>query len=246
MPRPSAATFGLAMTIDYNPKSQLEKFGQKVFNLLVDNFPQTFYIGGMVRNILLGKKITDIDITTIATPDQVKKVLADGRILFSDQHQKFGVIAAKRGLLNVEIATFRKDLPNTGRYPKVVFVKTAKQDSQRRDFTVNALYFSPKTQNILDFHNGLKDIKFRRLKFIGNPEKRITEDPLRIIRALRFAQTLNLKLDVKTQAGIKRNFKLVNQLTKPRVKNELEKIQSQKHKNFIQTAIDKHHWLDTK
>jgi len=230
----------------YKPKTKLEKFGEKVFNLLVDNFPQTFYVGGMVRDILLGIKVTDIDIATEATPPQVVKILSNSGIICDDSYSRFGVIVAKSGGLKIEIATFRKDLQSPGRYPKISFVKSVKIDSQRRDFTVNALYLSSKSGKILDFHNGLKDFKLKHLKFIGSPEKRIMEDPLRIIRALRFSKTLGFKPQGRTKNALKKNFYLIKHLTKSRIKNELDKIKNLNFKKNISSEINKQISLDIK
>jgi len=219
--------------INYNPRTALEKFGAKVFDLLVENFPRTFYVGGMVRDLLLDKIVTDIDIVTEATPEQVAKILLASDISIDLTHQNFGIITATNSNNKIEIATLRKDLPSQSRYPKVAFIKSPKIDSKRRDFTINALYLSPISGKILDFHQGLKDLKLKNLKFIGNPEKRIKEDPLRIIRALRFARTLDFKLDSNSKNAIKNNFPLVKTLTKSKIIKELNKIKNTGHKNFI-------------
>jgi len=227
------------MKLDYKPKSELEKFGQKVFNLLVENFPQTFYVGGMVRNLLLNKKVADIDIATQVLPLEIVKLLSDSGIACDSSSARFGVVTAKKGTHKIEITTFRKDLPGKSRYPKVAFVKSSKIDSNRRDFSINALYFSPISGKILDFHQGLTDLKLKNLKFIGNPEKRIKEDPLRIIRALRFAQTLNFKLETGSKSAIKNNFYLVETLTKLKIIKELGKIKSPKQRKLILEIISK-------
>lgn len=219
--------------IHYHPKTTLKKFGEKIFNLLVDNFPQTFFVGGMVRDLLLNKKIIDIDIATKARPEEVMKILADGDIKFNSSHKQFGVIIAKNGRNNIEITTFRKDTYKGSRYPKITFANDPKTDSQRRDFTINALYLSPKSNTILDFHKGLKDIGGRQIKFIGQPSKRIKEDPLRIIRALRFALQLNFKIETKTFYAIKNNFNLINTLTESKKNFEIKKLKSKKQKNHL-------------
>jgi len=234
------------MKYKYKPHSQLEDFGVKIYKLLVDNFPQTFYVGGMVRDLLLGKKVTDIDIATQTTPPEIIKLLTDNNIACDGAYSRFGVVVAKKAGYKIEIATFRKDLPGKSRYPKISFVITPKQDSARRDFTVNALYLSPKNNSILDFHQGLKDLKLKKIKFIGNPEKRIKEDPLRIIRALRFAKTLNFKLEDKTKNAIEKNYFSIKTLTKTRIKNELDKVRNQKYKKTISDAVNKQILLDKK
>jgi tRNA nucleotidyltransferase/poly(A) polymerase len=235
----SAALAMTSMHINYQPNSKLEKFGAKVFNLLVENFPQTFYVGGMVRDTLLHLKVADIDIATQATPLEVSNLLAEKNISHDNLFHRFGVVAAKKDSYKIEVATFRKDLAGESRYPKINFVKTAKQDSNRRDFTINALYLSPKDGKILDFHNGLEDLKLKKIRFIGNPEKRIKEDPLRIIRALRFKQTHNFKLETNTKTAIKNNFFLVKTLTKSKINKELNKIVSAKQRKVVSESIDK-------
>ena len=234
------------MQINYQPKSQLEKFGQKVINLLVDNFPQTFYVGGMVRDLLLEKPITDIDIATEARPDQVAKILSAHNILADQIHKNFGVIIAKNGELSIEVATFRRDQYIKSRYPKIALVKTPKQDSQRRDFSINALYLSGKTNKILDFHSGLADLELKQLRFIGKPVSRIKQDPLRIVRALRFAKILNLKLESGTKKSIKNNFFLIKRLTQSKIRAELEKIKNAQQKKSVRKMLDEQNLLDIK
>ncbi|MBI5530120.1 MAG: CCA tRNA nucleotidyltransferase [Candidatus Doudnabacteria bacterium] len=224
--------------------TKLEKFGEKIFFTLVENFSQTFFVGGAVRDLLLKKSVTDIDIATEASPDEVLKLLDAAGILHDDSYKNFGVIVAKQGSLKVEIATLRKDLKTAGRYPKTKFVKSAKIDSQRRDFTINALYLSLKTNEILDFHNGLIDLKSRVLRFIGKPEKRIAEDPLRIIRALRFSLVLNFKLEKKSFFALKKYFYSVKNLTLTRINKELEKISDKKIKLLLKSVLDNKKVLD--
>lgn len=222
--------------------TNLEKFGFKVYALLAHDFNQTFFVGGMVRDMLLEKEIRDIDLTTSAEPSMVEKLLKRHNITIDTDHEKFGVIRARQGTQYIEIATFRKDLPGPDRYSKVRFVKTAKSDSQRRDFTVNALYYNPKTGVTHDFHNGLIDLKKRQLKFIGKPEKRIKEDPLRIMRALRLQLQLNFSLEKKTETAIRNNFNLINNLSHAKIAQEVSKLQTKtKQKQLwktINTTLD--------
>jgi len=217
----------------FKPRTKKEKFGAEIYNLLVENFPQTFFVGGTVRDRLLFKKAEDIDIATSATPDKIIKKFQGKRISFDDSGKSFGNIIAKKDGLTAEITTFRTDQYTGSRYPKVSFVKTPKQDSHRRDFTINSLYLSFKTGKILDFHRGLADLRQKRIRFIGKPEKRIREDPLRIIRALRFSLDLKFQLDPKTKTAIKKCFFLTNTLTKSRLTKELSKIKSDDGKRIL-------------
>lgn len=232
------------MQIKYKPNSVLEKFGQKVHNLLVENFPQTFFVGGMVRDLLLGRKLKDIDIATGATPDQIISMLKKGTIDYQNPNAKFGSVTARQGSLEVEITTLRKDLRSNSRYPKVKFIKSPKQDSQRRDFSINSLYLRAKDSKILDFHQGLGDLKSRRLKFIGNPKQRIKQDPLRIVRALRFALVLNFKLESKTKLAIKNNFALLQNLTQTKITKEIFKINSAGQRQILKSVLGKPKLLD--
>ena len=167
------------MQFIYKPKqNNLEKFGFKIYNLLVENFSASFFVGGTTRDMLLGKTIHDIDIATVATPKQVQSLLGKHGYKTDQTNQKYGVTVAKHGGMEVEITTFRKDIKTTTRYPTVEFVKTPKQDSSRRDFTINALYYSPKQKKVLDFHKGLLDLKTKKIRCIGKPKIRFQEYPI--------------------------------------------------------------------
>jgi len=229
---------------NYKPESNLEKFGEKVYSALVENFSQTFFVGGMVRDLLLQRSISDIDIATEAKPEQIIKILSSLGIIVVDENKRYGSITAKQGNLEAEITTFRKDLKSEDRYPEVKFVNNAREDSKRRDFSINSLYLSLKTNTILDFNKGLVDVKKRLIKFIGQPGKRIQQDPLRIIRALRLALILNFKLENNTKVAIKNNFLLINNLTKSKIKKEINKIKLPKQKNIIKKVINSPKLLD--
>jgi tRNA nucleotidyltransferase (CCA-adding enzyme) len=232
------------MNLILKPKTDLERFGFLIFSLLVENFPQTFIVGGAVRDALLNKKITDIDIATIAEPGQVAELLLENQIQHDSTHKNFGVIQAKKGILAVEITTFRKEHYSNSRYPQIQFIKDVKIDSKRRDFSINSLYLSLKSNNILDFYKGIKDIQKKEIKFIGNPTKKIKQDPLRIVRALRFACVLNFKIEKKSLEAIKNNFNLIKSITKPRLSTELNKIQNKKIKNNLVNIISGKKMLD--
>ena len=229
------------MKYNYQPKNKLEKFGVKVYSALVENFPQTFFVGGMVRDLLLHKPVTDIDIATEALPNQVENVLQKAGIEYSGKIKNFGIITAYKNKLAVEIATFRKEVYSASRYPKVRFITSAKKDSPRRDFTVNALYLSLKQAEIHDFQKGLPDLRKCILKFIGSPKKRIQEDPLRIVRALRFAMDLHFKIEKKSLEEIEKNFSSLATLTKSRIEREINKS---KNKKTLSKVINNPQTLD--
>ncbi len=228
----------------YKPKNKLEQFGFLIYNVLVENFPQTFYVGGTVRDILLKKNITDIDIATTATPQQVSSALKKHYIEHNNGYQNFGVIVALKLPHKVAITTLRKDLRTTSRYPVVSFTKSLKVDSQRRDFTINALYLSLSSGKITDFYNGQLDLKNSVLKFIGTPSIRIQQDPLRIVRALRFSLVYNFTIENATYEAIKKYFILTKKITTSRLETEIKKIKSEKNKKIILEVINKPHELD--
>jgi tRNA nucleotidyltransferase/poly(A) polymerase len=166
------------------------KFILKIYNLLVENFPETYLVGGSARDILIKKSVSDIDISTQAKPQQIIKIFENQPFNINKSAISLGVIFISTSKYSAAISSFRTDSYKHGRYPKISFTNSIRTDSNRRDFTINALYLSIKSNKIFDFHNGLNDIKNRQLKFIGEPKKRIFEDPLRIIRALRFSLLL--------------------------------------------------------
>jgi tRNA nucleotidyltransferase/poly(A) polymerase len=224
-------------------KKQLRPFSFSKFSLLVHNtiakkFPQTYFVGGAVRNQLLGVKKTSADIATVARPAQTKKLLSGNNIKFSDAHEKFGVIVAKQGREAVEVATFRTErYEKSSRFPEVKFVKSAKSDSNRRDFTINAVYYDPGKKQLLDFHDGQRDAAKKVLKFIGLPQKRITEDPLRIVRAFRFSVRYNLRFDTKTKQVLQKNLLMLKKVSKTRLQREINEIKNKNLRKTLQKVI---------
>ncbi len=227
------------MFVSYKPKTEAEKFGEKVFHVLVENFPQTFFVGGTVRDMLLGRKILDVDIATSARPQDVTSLLQKNRTAFDESFSRYGVVVARHGSSTAEITTLRHDIMRSGRYPRVRFIKSLQQDSKRRDFTVNSLYLSLKSGKVFDPQKGLPDLKNKIIRFVGNPKKRIEEDPLRIIRALRFALVLKFKFESKTFQALNKYFFLTENLTKTKIQKEINKIADKKQKKQLQNILDK-------
>jgi len=232
------------MNILYKPKSHLEKYAQKIFLLLVENSPQTFYVGGMVRDMILGKPIRDIDVATNILPGDILKILSTNKIPYDDQYIKLGIIITPYKETNISITTFRKDIYSEGRYPVIVPVTTVEEDVKRRDFTVNGLYFTPTTGAVLDFYNGLSDIKNKTLAFIGKPSRSIMEDPLRIIRGLRFAITLGFHFEKNSLEAIEKNFFLLKNLSGRRIEKEILKIKNKTQQTILRKVINNPKTLD--
>jgi len=195
----------------------LPKNVKYILDTLEKNGASAYVVGGAIRSSILGVSIKDWDIATNFIPEQVKKSFRGFKTI--DTGIKHGTITLVIGDDTYEITTFRSDgeyLDNR-RPVDVEFVSNILEDLARRDFTINSLYSSQKTKKILDFHNGLNDLTHKIVRFIGNPKIRIIEDPLRIIRALRFALTLNFTIEKKSLDAIKKSFNLTKKLTKKQI-----------------------------
>lgn len=142
--------------------------------------------GGAVRDLLAGKQPHDVDFATTATPDQMKDLfLREGIRLINNKGEKHGTVTARINDQNFEITTLRVDLQTDGRHAEVEFTKDWEQDAERRDLTINSMFLGF-DGTLYDYFNGHEDLKNRRIRFVGDPAKRIQEDYLRILRYLRF------------------------------------------------------------
>ena len=182
------------------------------------------YVGGCVRKILNNENYDDIDLATNLEPQQIKECLIANNIKFFETGIKHGTITATIEKQNFEITSLRKDIATDGRHAEVLFTKDWNEDSSRRDFTINSIY-ADIDGNIFDPNDGANDLKNGIVRFIGNPEKRIKEDYLRILRYLRFFSTYSLK-DHQTEIkkSIMQNISGVVGLSKERLLDEFKKI----------------------
>ena len=140
------------------------------------------WVGGAVRDTLLGNPVKDVDAATRLTPDEVIARLQDARIRVVPTGIDHGTVTAPLAEGPVEITTLRKDVSTDGRRATVAFSDDWREDAGRRDFTINALYVDPRTLELFDWFGGLDDLAARRVRFIGDPRERIREDHLRILR----------------------------------------------------------------
>ncbi len=200
--------------------------------VLARDYGSAFWVGGTVRDMMLGRTASDIDIATAATPVQIKKVLKGMELPIISIGEKFGTIATLVEGHTIEITTYRiEDSYADSRHPdSVTFVKNVEEDAKRRDFTVNALYWDPQSGEIFDYHNGLKDLEAKKLRFIGNPSERIIEDPLRMLRAVRFAMALGFTLDATAKKAISENASRIHSVAAERITAELDMIIA--HENY--------------
>ena len=193
------------------------------------------FVGGCVRNFLSGEDIDDIDIATIFSPTEVKERLRGSNFKVIDTGIEHGTLTVLKNNFKVEITTLRQDLETDGRHAKINYTEDWSKDSERRDFTINSIYLDRRGK-IFDPHSGLTDLKNRVVKFIGNSEKRIEEDYLRIIRFIRFSIQYNFEnIEKKTIDDIKLNLNNIKKLSKERVFSELVKILNLKNINFLVT-----------
>ncbi len=182
------------------------------------------YVGGCVRKILNDEKTDDIDLSTNLTPDQVKQCLDKNQIKFFETGIEHGTITAVIDDQNFEITTLRKDVKTDGRHAVVEYTTNWKEDSLRRDFSINSIY-SDLDGNLYDPNSGYKDLNVGIIKFIGDPEIRIKEDYLRIIRYLRFyTEYSKIDHEINITKIIKKNIEGLGKISKERQFNELKKI----------------------
>lgn len=177
--------------------------------------------GGAVRDLIMGNVPHDYDIATSAKPEEVKQIF-EKTIDTGIRHGTVTVILNKVGY---EITTFRLDGKySDGRHPEnVKYVRSAREDCRRRDFTINAMMYNPET-GIIDYFGGRNDIKNKIIRCVGNPERRFREDALRMLRAVRFSATLSFKIDEYTKKAIKKCAPLIKRVSSERILEELNKI----------------------
>ena len=181
------------------------------------------FVGGCVRKYLSGEKIDDIDAATILTTDQIKEKLKNTDLKIIDTGIKHGTVTVLSDTKKIELTTLRKDVKTDGRHAEIEYTDDWQLDSERRDFTMNAIYMDINGK-IFDPQNGTIDLKNKNVKFIGDPQKRIEEDYLRIIRFIRFKVMYDIQLEKTTIEAIKHNLTGIKKISKERILDELLKI----------------------
>lgn len=191
----------------------------EVLKILNENGYQAYFVGGFPRDLYMGKDTIDYDITTSARPKEIKKIFRD----FASEN--YGCVEIYYKGKKFQITTFRKDIKyKDNRKPiEIEYINDLKIDLMRRDFTMNTLCLDANS-NFIDILNGKKDIDNKIIKVVGNTSKKLKEDALRMLRAIRFATTLNFKLSSELIEGIKKYGYLIKDLSYDRKKQELDKI----------------------
>ena len=201
---------------------------QAVCQALTDGGFQAFFVGGCVRNALLGQPVSDLDISTDARPEQTLKLAKQAGLKAIPTGIDHGTITVVADGIPFEITTFRRDVDTDGRHAIVDFADTMDEDARRRDFTMNALYAAPNGE-VFDPVNGLPDLRAGHLRFIGDADHRIREDYLRILRFFRFSAWYGdpaLGIDPDGLAACAENLDGLAQLSAERVGSEMRKLLS--------------------
>jgi poly(A) polymerase len=189
---------------------------------------EAFIVGGAVRDLLMNFKPKDFDIATNATPEEVYKIFRRSRII----GKRFRLVHVLWGNETIEVSTFRghhladgdAKTNDSGRIIRDNVFGSLEDDAVRRDFTANALYYNAKTEEVLDFHNGVADLKNNLLRMIGDPTTRYKEDPVRMLRAVRLSAKLGLKIEKSTEAPIHKLADLLQDVPPSRLFDEMLKL----------------------
>ena len=209
---------------------ELQFVFKKLQDGLPSNKPTARFVGGCVRKFITNDEIDDIDIATILRSDEIKEKFNNTDFKIIESGVKHGTLTLVSDKHKLEITTLRKDIETDGRHAEVKYIDDWKLDSERRDFTINAIYLDINGK-VYDPQMGIVDLKNRNIKFIGDPQKRIEEDYLRIIRFIRFKIMYGGKVEETTNNAIKQNLTGIKNISKERILDELYKILSLK--NFI-------------
>jgi poly(A) polymerase len=207
-------------------RSQISRGALQVTDRLHEAGFKAFVVGGAVRDLLLGLMPKDFDVATDAEPENVKPLFRRAYMI----GRRFRLVHVHVGAETVEVSTFRAAQTGDdatdehGRLLSDNVYGTQAEDAARRDFTINALYFDPATEQVWDFVGGVADIRARRLKLIGPPTVRFREDPVRMLRAVRFSAKLGVTIDAKTAATITKLAELIQNVPPARLFDEMEKL----------------------
>jgi poly(A) polymerase len=207
-----------------------------VLERLRDAGYEALLAGGCVRDMLLKRQCSDYDIATSATPDEVAKLFK--RVLMIGA--KFGVVMVIHDHCQVEVATFRSDLSySDGRRPDEVCFTTPREDAERRDFTINGMFYDPISDEVTDYVGGREDLDRKIVQTIGSPDRRFAEDYLRMIRAVRFAVRLDFTIDSETVEAIEKYAPKISTISGERICDELSKMLSEQSAGLAMETLDR-------
>ncbi len=199
----------------------LEKGARKICSLLQKKGYIAYFAGGCVRDLIMKRKPIDYDIATNAMPEEVHRCFPHSITLW----KHFGVVRVLLHEGEYEVTTFRSDGPYLdGRHPSSVVFTSPKEDAQRRDFTINALFLNPETNQIIDYVGGQEDIQQGVIRTVGDPYHRFSEDYLRLLRSARFSARFNFKIEENTLKAMKELHAGIQKVSAERIRDELVKI----------------------
>ena len=210
------------------------QFAIEVVNRLVEEGYEAYWAGGCVRDYLLGRQPKDYDVATNALPQDIRRIFGKRKTLAVGE--SFGVIVVlgpskEAGM--IEVATFRSDGNYLdGRRPESVEFCSAPEDALRRDYTINGMFFDPRNNQVLDYVGGQEDLKAGRIRAIGNPTERMTEDKLRMLRAVRFTARFGFDLDKQTAQAIRSMATEIEVVSRERISQELRLILAHPNRMF--------------
>jgi len=209
---------GYSDAVKYSP---MEKVAREVAGRLRESGHIAYFAGGCVRDMVRGLIPKDYDIATDARPEVVQTLFPHTFAVGAH----FGVIIVVENGFQFEVATFRSDDAYVdGRHPSSVHFSSPQEDAQRRDFTINGMFYDPVPEKVIDFVGGCADIDAKLVRAIGDPARRFTEDRLRMLRAVRFATTLDYEIDKATWEALVANAPSINQISAERIRDELIRI----------------------
>jgi tRNA nucleotidyltransferase/poly(A) polymerase len=204
---------------------QQRQFAFKVVRRLREAGFEAYWAGGCVRDEVLGRRPKDYDVATNATPPQIRDLFGKTRTL--PLGAAFGVITVvgPRPAGQIEVATFRQDSAySDGRHPDSVTFSSAREDAQRRDFTINGMFFDPLAGEVIDYVGGQDDLRQGRIRAIGSPRQRFAEDKLRMLRAVRFAAVFGFTIDAETSSAIREMATQITVVSPERIAMEMRRV----------------------
>ena len=214
-------------TLFIKPKIDVSKISKHALGIILSlqkNNYEAYIVGGAIRDILINHNPKDFDIATSATPEQIRRIFKKSRII----GRRFKLVHVLDGRDIIEVSTFRakpqeREIMANGVERDNAY-GTLKEDAERRDFTSNSIYFNPTNKKLIDFYGGIDDIKNKQLAIIGIPEIRFQEDPVRILRAIRFAAKLDLSINADITSVIHKNINLLENIPYSRLFDEVMKL----------------------
>jgi poly(A) polymerase len=199
----------------------MEQTARSIAGRLRDRGHVAYFAGGSVRDLLRGQTPKDIDIATDASPEVVQQIFARTHAVGAH----FGVIVVLENGFQFEVATFRSDDAYVdGRRPVAVHFSSPEEDAQRRDFTINGMFYDPFAEQVIDFVGGRADLEAKLIRAIGDPEQRFQEDRLRMLRTVRFATVLGFEIDQHTWEALVAKSATIKDISAERIREELVRI----------------------